>query len=303
MSVLITGCNGFLGRSLLAALDPAEVVIGIDVSPEAASPRIRYSRMDITERAAVADLFGRHEFSAVYHFAAITEHHEIVSRKNTTLATNLRGTMNLLECFEQSRGDRFLFASTGKVYGKMMGAGLNEDSPTEPTNILGKTKLIAESLIRFFAEGSSRRYAICRIFNIYGPAQKSSFVVPAILTQLRAARRIRLGELSHKRDYIYIDDVVSALLTIAWAELPAGCSVFNIASGEPRDVRDILTEIESLTGCPIEVDTDPAKLRRDEYGSEYGNTARLEALGWRRREDFRDGLRKTIAYYAPELLS
>lgn len=302
MSTLITGCNGFLGRSLVAALDPAEEVVGIDIGPKAASSRLRYIQMDITDPTAVAGLFREHAFSTVYHFAALTEHAQIVDRKNTTLAVNLRGTMNLLEAFEAGGGERFLYTSTGKVYGPMTGPGLCEDSPTTPGNVLGKTKLITEDVIRFFAGGSAGRYVICRIFNIYGPGQKPTFVVPAILTQLRASRRLRLGELRHKRDYIYIADVVRALLALASAPLDAGASVFNIGSGVPRSVADILAELECLLGFSIEVEVDAVRFRSDEFGEEYADTSRLRALGWQPGQDFRQGLHKTVAFYAPELL-
>jgi len=302
MSVLVTGCNGFLGRALVNALDPAEAVVGVGLSPTPASPGICYRRVDVTDRASVAALFREHRFVSVYHFAGVTEHSRIVVRKNATLAETLRGTLNLVEEFEACGGERFVYASSGKVYGPMTGRGLREDCPTNPTNVLGKMKLSAENLIRFFAEGSPRRYILARLFNIFGPTQKPAFVVPAILTQLRTSGAIRLGELGHKRDYLYVDDAVEALLTLARADLPQGLSIFNIGSGAARSVKEILAELEDLLGFEIHVESEPARLRPDEFEEEFADTGRLRALGWRPRHAFRDGLRDTAAYYAPELL-
>lgn len=301
MSILITGCNGFIGCALLEALRPDEEIVGVGLSRRPASPRCRYRQMDITDRGCVAALFREHRFSTVYHFAAITEHSRIVEQKNSTLAETLRGTLNLLEEFEAGGGERFVYASSGKVYGTMSSSGLREDGPTEPTNALGKTKLLAENVIRFFAEGSPRQYIVARLFNVFGPAQKATFVIPAILTQLRTSRSIRLGELGHKRDYVYIDDVIEAVLLLSSAGLPPGLSIFNVGSGVPRSVADILAELETLFGFRIHTDTEPSRLRPDERTEEFADVARLRALGWQPRHDFRDGLRRTAAYYAPEL--
>jgi nucleoside-diphosphate-sugar epimerase len=303
MSVLITGSNGFLGSALANALDPAEAIVGVGLRPTSTSPRLCYRQIDITDRSAVAALFRDYRFSSVYHFAAVTEHSRIVDRKNQTLAETLRGTLNLVEEFEAVGGERFVYASSGKVYGPMTGSGLSEDCPTNPSNVLGKMKLLAEDVIRFFAEGSRRRYILARLFNIFGPAQKPTFVVPAMLTQLRTSRAIRLGELGHKRDYLYVDDVVEAMLALSRADLPQGLSIFNIGSGVARSVAELLAELEALLGFGIDVETDPAKLRGDEFSVEFADTGRLRALGWQPRHRFQEGLRKTAAYYAPELLA
>lgn len=296
MKVLITGGSGFIGRNLIRALATENDTQIFSLSNEYTElSNASVIQCDILDRAAIEDIFRKTRFDVVVHLAAITEHHAIVDDRFKTFQVNLRGTINLLECFNQYCKDAlFLYSSTGKVYGNTDEMPITESARIEPKNILGKTKRITEQVIDFYAE-THNQYLICRIFNIYGEHQKRSFVVPTIIDQL-GQPVLKLGALEDKRDYLYIDDLISALVTcIQHRKRFAQVDHVNIGSGNPACVADILYEIEALTGKRVKVQIEQSKLRADETPLEYCSHEKLTKLtGWNPTFNLKSGLEKTL---------
>lgn len=296
MRVLITGAGGFIGRNLITALlgeADTEVVAlsrsGLDI------PGVRVYPCDILNRGAVESVFRENQFDCVIHLAAITAHSEIVDNRMKTFETNLQGTINLLNSFNTyCRGGQFIYASTGKVYGKTNEMPISENALVNPTNILGKTKRITEEVIEFYAQPENR-YLILRIFNIYGEGQRSHFVLPTILAQLEQ-EHIQLGSLKDFRDYLYVDDLIDAFKAcIASPAKFSNVDHVNIGSGEPACVADILREIEKLIGRKLKVTVDQSKFRHDETPVEFCNHSKLTAqTGWTPRYSLADGVEKTL---------
>lgn len=296
MKILITGGSGFIGQNLIHALIKKEDIEIFSLS----KGQVHFSgataiQCDILEQQKVERLFQKIHFDVVIHLAAITEHYAIVDDRFKTFQTNLQGTINLLECFNRyCEGGLFLYSSTGKVYGDTNEMPISETARIFPKNILGKTKHITEQIIDFYAEPKNQ-YLICRIFNIYGEHQKRSFVVPTIIDQLDEPV-LKLGALEDQRDYLYIDDLIAALITcIQYRQQFASVDYVNIGSGQPACVADILHEIEILTGKKIKVHIEQSKLRTDETPLEYCSHEKLTKLtGWVPAFTLQTGLKKTL---------
>ena len=296
MRVLITGAGGFIGQRLIRALRNGS---GAEITALARHPvempGVRSCLCDVLDAEAVESVFRENAFDCVVHLAAVTAHSEIVDNRQATFEINLRGTINLLNSFNRHcRSAQFIYASTGKVYGKTNEMPITESAAVNPTNILGKTKRITEEVIDFYAVPENR-YLICRIFNIYGEDQKRSFVVPTIIDQL-GEDAVQLGALKDLRDYLYVDDLISALLAcMSHADAFAPVDHVNIGSGEPACVADILREMEKLLGREIPVEVKSARLRRDETPVEFCDHGRLTALtGWEPAYTLHSGLEKTL---------
>ena len=303
MPILITGINGFLGMELARTLSNESDIVGVGRTRNLNIPGCRYFSIDITDSQTVSALFKEFQFDTVFHFASLTSHAEIVDKKNESLRINVLGTLNLLNAFEETQGKRFIFASSGKVYGKMTTTGLSEDnSKAEPSNILGQSKLITENIIRFFASSSAAKYTICRIFNVYGPGQRDSFIVPTILKQLKESPNLFLGNLQDGRDYIYIQDLIKAVTLLYKTEQKKSFDVFNIGSGTATTVNQILSELSKIISTDFKVHTDPKKLRFDEYSEEYADLTKIRSVGWSPKVDLRTGLEFCVRKDASELL-
>ncbi|MCK4385254.1 MAG: GDP-mannose 4,6-dehydratase [candidate division Zixibacteria bacterium] len=298
--VLVTGSEGFIGRHLvLRLLSEGYVVYGISLPPGSAieHSNYHYSSLDILNREKLGCYFENSTFDAVIHLAALTTHEELTKDKERTLRINLEGTLNLLEEFKKTKSTKFIFASTGKVYGRIQELPLSEDHPTIPLNILGKTKLVAERLIDFFSYEATQQFIVLRIFNVYGPGQRNYFLIPTILSQLQDGNdKITLGNIHDKRDYIFIEDVVEAVMIMLKKRLSENLNIFNVGSGKPHSALDIVRVIEEIFSKKVTIDVDKSRFRRDEFPEEYADIRKLLSLGWFPRYDLKTGLEKTISY-------
>lgn len=296
MKILITGINGFLGQHLARALiSRGHFVRGLDLREkslvENISDYVAGNILDkkITEKAIEG-------MEAVVHMAALTAHQEIVDNRFETLEINFLGTKNILDVFSKSAsGKKFIYSSTGKVYGDIKFLPITEEHPTLPINILGKSKLITERLIDFY-NNNEKSFVIFRIFNAFGLNQKDSFLIPTILNQIKKSAKITLGDTEAKRDYVYISDVIAAFVLAVEKNINPGLSIFNICSGQGFNAKNIVSEISRIKNVSITVSSDPKLFRKEEEKDvEYGSYEKAEQiLGWRPQYSLKRGLEEII---------
>ena len=301
MNILITGASGFIGTGLIRLLreEPNINLFALSRNKVKSNySEVKFVQGDILDSGIIESLFAQTKFDAVIHLAAITAHSEIVDNRFKTFDINLKGTENLLKAFNKYCNKAvFFYASTGKVYGKTNEMPITERAFANPMNVLGKTKYITEKVIDFYAQPQNK-YVIGRIFNVYGEYQKDNFIVPTILKQLDNEKLI-LGNLTDKRDYIYIEDLLHAIKAcILKKEKCSNVEYINIGSGIPVSVEDILQEIESIIGKKLFVISDKEKFRMDETSVEYcDNTKLRELMGWSQSYSLHDGLEKVIDWH------
>ena len=300
---LVIGAGGFIGKMLCPALKARGVQVTAAVrtlSPIEGAEEVL--SLDLMDFPSVAAAFQRQRYDAVYQLAGITEHHRLVSDPAGCLDAYALGVVNIAKAFVASDSTRLIYPSTGKVYAAMTGQGITEEYPTAPSNVLGQLKLISEDILSFAVRDLSKTLILARIFNVYGPFQKNTFVIPTILQQLKENKTIALGNLDDARDYIYAEDLVSALGVLGVESFPWGKQIYNIGSGAAYSVRQILAEIEGQTGLKIKVVQTASKLRSDESPSEYADISKLAGLGWSPEISLKEGICRTIGHYAPNLL-
>lgn len=296
MNILITGASGFIGKRLMQELaDKKDVKVYALSRHEIDDKSVELLQGDLLDKEFIDECFERCSFDVVFHLAGITEHHRIVDEKIQTLEDTLAGAGNLLRAFNHYCKDAvFLFSSTGKVYGKTNEMPISESAYVNPQNILGKIKRMTEELIDIYAVPQNR-YIICRIFNVYGEFQRRSFVLPTIIDQIEKQELI-LGNLNDLRDYLYVDDLVSALIACAkQAKQFSSVDYVNIGSGAPADVSKLVDIISELTGKRFSIFIDGERLRGDETPVEYCNNEKINHLtGWYPQYTLKEGLRKTL---------
>lgn len=264
MNFLITGAAGFLGSSLANRLArEGHQVRGLDDlsagDPQALSPDVLFTRGDVRDRPKLWTLL--QDIDVVYHLAARVSVQESILYPRDYNEINVGGTVTLMEAMRDVGVKRVVFASSGAVYGDA-GAGLLSESLTpNPASPYAVSKLAAEYYVRTIGKLWNIETVSLRIFNAYGPGQRlppsNPPVVPHYLRQaLRGGTLVAHGSGEQTRDYVYVDDVVSAMTAASTAPGINGL-VINVGSGAETSVKDLLRLTLEVTGSRANVVYNP----------------------------------------------
>ncbi len=289
--VLVTGGAGFIGSHLSYHFlkEGSEVLIldnlfvgNKEFIPEGAL----FKKIDIRSEN-LADIINEFEPDVIVHLAAIHYIPYCNANPEETFDVNVMGTRNLLEAISEDVD--ILFASSAAVYPPTNGP-LTEDL-YGPIDIYGKTKLVGEDLVRMNCENA----IIARLFNVYGPDDTNPHVIPEIIEQIKAGNlQIRLGNLTPKRDYIHIDDVCKAIITL----LKSGNEgVYNVGSGIEYSVKEIIEIISEILNKEIKIIQDVKRIRKLEREHLLADIKKIEdEVGWYPKINIENGLRKIIKF-------
>lgn len=307
--ILLTGANGFVGRVLHKRLHGENhQVFGTVASLSSLMKDDQsYTVLDICDRVNVDAVIERIKPTHLVHLAAVSS--VALSFKDPLLTwnTNVIGTMNLMESLKKHAPDCFtLFVSSSEVYGETFKTGelLGEDASCVPTNPYAASKLAAEMAItQYLRQGL--KGVVVRPFNHIGPGQSADFVTASFARQIalietgQQAPLMKVGNLEASRDFLSVDDVCDAYVKIlATKEGELGHVVYNISSGSSKRVQTVLDELLKQTSLPIEVQTDPERLRPSDTPVAAGSNARIrQDLSWVPTTPFTQTIDRILAYW------
>ncbi|NDJ79152.1 MAG: NAD-dependent epimerase/dehydratase family protein [Chloroflexi bacterium] len=254
MQVLVTGGAGFLGRALVWRL----VELGHDVrvlddlsagDPSRLPETVSFSRGDVNDLPRLWSLLQGVE--CVYHLAARVSVPESVRYPREYNDTNVGGTVSIMEAMRDVGVQRLVFASSGAIYGNQTLQPVNEILPPDPRSPYAVSKLAAEYYVRTVGRLWDVETVSLRIFNAYGPGQQLPVVHPPVIPQfirqtLGHGSLVVHGNGRQTRDFVYIDDVVSALVSAATAP-DVDRRVINVGSGVETDVNGLIKHIGQAT--------------------------------------------------------
>ncbi len=280
--VLVTGACSFTGRHLLPRLAGATLV-ATDLAPTG-PPGADYRPADLTDRARTRELVAAARPDLVLHLAGASG-----ADADLCYAVNLGATRNLLEaCAALPATPRVVLVSSAAVYGltRPEESPVREDTPLRPVTAYGASKAAAELHALAMHRRGIVRVAVARPFNLVGPGLRAGFAPSDFMAQALAIRagappEIRVGDLEPRRDFVDVRDAVHAYLALAGAETAWG-EAWNVASGRPVAIRDLLERVLRAAGAEARIVTDPARTGRVEVMDQVGDPTRLERLtGWR----------------------
>lgn len=327
MKIIVTGGAGFIGsavaRHLLEAFDHDVIVIDkltyasdlSFVTAVSANPRCAFERADICDGKAMSDVFDRHQPDAVLHLAAETHVDRSIEGPAAFVQSNVVGTCSLLDAgLRYWRGlkgrkqetFRFQHISTDEVFGSLGPNGeFTEESPYRPNSPYAASKAASDHFVRAWHTTYDFPAIITNCTNNYGPHQFPEKLIPLMIIKgLKGERLPVYGKGENVRDWLYVEDHARALCLIL--ERGVIGETYNIGGRSERTnlevVRQLCTLLDEM--CP-----DPGHVRHDElldfvadrpghdlrYALDCGKIER--ELGWRPRETFDTGLRKTVAWY------
>lgn len=293
---IVTGGAGFIGSHLVDALLAAghEVTVIDDLSSSSAAKvpsGARLCELDIVDRPALDRVFEEVKPSSVFHLAAQASVTASVADPARDCAVNVQGTLNVVDAATKL-GAPVSFTSTGgALYGDDVPMPTDETNIPAPLAPYGASKLAGEAYVKTWSLSSGVPHAVCRLGNVYGPRQSphgEAGVVAIFSEHLHTGRTPKMfGHGSPTRDYVYVGDVVSALIAANGTR-----GTFNIATGVETDVLTLWNVLKQAAGSDIEptlADLRPGELKR----SCLDTTLAQRELGFKASVDVADGLRRT----------
>ncbi len=309
-TVLVTGASGFVGAYAVSAL---RRILGGDAKIIPTSRRGSTQTsigviepLDVINDKAIRLTLQRLKPSLILHLAGIAAPGQATDAK-AVWRIHVDGTLNLARAIlDHTPECVLLYVGSGLVYGESARAGMpiKEETPLAPIGNYAFTKAAADVALGALAERGLRCVRL-RPFNHTGPGQSENFFISAIAAQIaRIEMRLmspvlRVGNLDTIRDFLDVRDVAEAyaLITSHSKEIAAG-EVFNVASGQPRRICDVLNELLTFSKVQISVEPDPKRLRTDDIPCILGDATKLrKRFGWIPHYDLDHTLADVLSYW------
>jgi len=301
MNFLVTGAAGFLGSALANRLArEGHQVRGYDDlsagDPSRLSADVLFTRGDVTDRPKLWTLF--QDIDCVYHLAAKVSVPESILYPREYNIINVGGTVSVMEAMRDVGVRRVILISSGAIYGDQGQQPLVENAPPNPRSPYAVSKLAAEHYVHTIGALWGIETVALRVFNAYGPGQPLAAahppVVPHFLRQVSHGGSIVIhGKGEQTRDFVYLDDVIAAMVAAASAPT-INRSVINIGSGTETSIQSLgqsvleAVEVKSEWIYKEDQDAGPSRMCAD---------IRLakEKLGYRPRFSLQEGLERMIS--------
>ena len=277
--ILITGATGFIGRALSVKLKAQGHSVELISSADG----------DIASRETLAK-FALQDIAHVFHLAGKTFVPDSWDDPLAFCQTNVLGTINVLE-FCRKRHIPMTYVSA-YVYGHPDTLPIREDSAVRPSNPYALTKRLAEEACEFYAIAYDLPVTTIRPFNVYGIGQGANFLIPSIIHQALFEPQIVVKDLQPKRDYVYLEDLLTALLVTLGRSI--GYNIYNIGSGNSLSVKEVIDVIQDVAGTHKEIICDNV-VRANELMDVVADISKAENdFGWHPEYTFRAGIESII---------
>jgi UDP-glucose 4-epimerase len=273
--VLVTGGAGYIGSHVVKQLrELGYEAIVYDNLSTGSSTAINEQELvigDLANSEQLSQVFARHQFSAVLHFAASISVPESLEKPLAYYSNNTANTLNLLKCCQKFAVNKFIFSSTAAVYGETDDSPVTESAPTNPVNPYGKSKLMSETMIRDYSDASDLKYVILRYFNVAGAdnsgllGQSGKKAAHLIKVACDAALGIRdtvsifgtdypTVDGTGIRDYIHVEDLATAHVNaLSYLNNDKENQILNCGYGKGYSVREVLSTVQKVSGANLAI--------------------------------------------------
>ena len=315
MRVLVTGSGGFIGSHLTEMLlREGNYVRGLvryngrgdwghlRNLPSELRSRLEVVAGDISDAFLVRELVK--ECDCVFHLAALIGIPYSYQAPASYVASNVIGTLNILDACRQARIRRLIVTSTSEVYGTAQYAPIDEAHPLQGQSPYSASKIAADKLAESYFRSFDLPVVTLRPFNTYGPRQSARAVIPTILAQAIAGRdEIRLGSLDPKRDLTFVEDTARAFILAGQAPGIEG-EVIHFGQGTAVTIGELAQMCLDVVGSKARIITTAERQRpeKSEVQLLLCDASKADrVLGWQPKVALRDGLRKVADYVTAHL--
>lgn len=306
MRYLVTGGAGFIGSNTVdelvrrghdvAVLD--DMSSGKAANLENVKPKIKLFQDSITNLETLREAC--RGVGCLLHLAAQTSVPRSVKDPIETNRINVEGTLNVLVAARDAKVKRVVIASSCAVYGKTSVLPIPESTPLAPISPYGLSKQVGEAYGRVFQELYGLEFIALRLFNVFGPRQDPGSAYSGVLSLFNAAllagtQPTVYGDGEQSRDFVYVQNVVEAILLAAEAKAAAGLA-FNIGTGCRYTLNQTLAQLEKIAGRPVRAKY-AAPREGDIRDSQADISLAKKVLGYNPRFGFGEGLKRTWEWF------
>ena len=293
--ILIVGGTGFIGYHLIKKLKQKRYIIHSISKKKPKKDRyisgIKYHLVDISNFKKLKLLIENIDFSFVINLGGYVDHSDIKKTYNS----HFKGCKNLATIFLKSKIKSFIQMGSSGEYGNSKSPH-SEYKKSNPVTIYNRSKKLATNFLIDLYKKKKFPVTILRLYLSYGPNQDNNRFIPIVINNCLKKKEFPLSHCEQYRDFIYIDDVVNALICSIDNHEAVG-QIINIGTGKPIKLKKIINRIKNYIngGKPL---FGLVKLRKDENLRTYPNIFKAKKiLRWKPRVSFEKGLIKTINYY------
>jgi len=301
MKVLVTGGAGYIGSHVVRQLGEAGYDIVVFDNLSTGYPwAVTYGELvvgDLADPEALGDLFSKHQFEAVLHFAASIVVPESVENPLKYYSNNTRNTLHLLAKTQEHKVPYMVFSSTAAVYGMPDEEVISETTPLAPINPYGASKMMSERMIQDLAIASDLKYTILRYFNVAGADIESRIgqATPAATHLIKVAcecvQGMRVGmkvfgtdyetrDGTCIRDYIHVDDLAKAhVMALEHMQSGGASEILNCGYGQGFTVKEVINMVKQVADTDFLVDE--VERRAGDPGALIAANEKIKrVLGW-----------------------
>lgn len=311
--ILITGAEGFIGSHLVEFLLKKNYNVKAFIQYNSFNSIGWLSEIDKKYLKKIEFHFGDvrdfknvkkayEKVSSVIHLAALIGIPYSYTSPLSYIETNITGTYNVLENSLQHKVKRTLITSTSEVYGTPKKIPIKETDQLNAQSPYAATKIAADKIAESYFRSFGLNITIVRPFNTYGPRQSNRAIIPSIINQILSGDEIRVGNLSPKRDLVYIEDTVRGYEKILQSKKLNG-QIIHIATKKSISIKNLIKSIQQILKVKNKILIDNKRIRP--CGSEIdclngSNEKSFKILKWKPKIPLNVGLRSTIEWYKSE---
>ena len=312
--VMVTGGCGFIGSHLAGRLlaDGARKVIVLDsmdygdtsnlvASADPARGRLEVVRFKIGTDPVQRLAGSLKDVDVLVHLAA-EKHNQALARSTALLKANIDGALDLFQAAAESGVEQIVFSSSLYAYGRWHAPRMVESEAPLPDTLYGISKLFGEHALRYCARHYGTRYAVLRFFFVYGPRQFAGTGYKSVIVKnferiLQGEAPLICGDGQQSLDYVFVDDVVDAIVGTMQGELSG--QLWNVASGSAVSILELTREMIRVAGGDIQPTFGPADATAGT--SRAADITKIrEQLGWSPRRPLSEGLAETYQWLKSE---
>lgn len=311
--ILITGGAGFIGSNLVHCLvkHGAKVTVVDSMIPDyggnlqnliGVRDKITINFSDVRDRFSMEYLIGGQDY--LFNLAGQVSHIDSMIDPFADLEINAKSQLSILEaCRLFNPGIRIVFASTRQIYGRPRYLPVDENHSLDPPDINGINKLAGERYHTLYSKVYGLHCAVLRLTNVYGPRQlvrhnRQGFIGWFVRQVVRGEKIKIFGTGNQRRDLVYVDDVVEALLLAGLSDQANG-KIYNLGGSEPISLKDLVELMINVNGKgEYELVPFPEERKKIDIGDFYSNFDKIKSeLSWSPTIMLKEGLKRTFEYY------